>query len=260
MAMSELYYQRLKRAMEAESTYWLSKPLRMGISHQHSLSAELGSKALKAMATFKYSDNQGAMKGSNRQTISGDVNIAYRFGKWTFRNIMSIASMNNEDSPYGSFSEFSRINPYCNPYDEYGSLVKILDRVEGNDIGNPLYNATLNTKFAESYLDFTDNIYVEYQMFRPLKLVGRFSLTSKKTQMEDFYPAEHTNFISNQWGVSEEDKMRKGSYEMTNGNQTSYSGDISAQFNHSFSKDHNLFATAQYTISESKYDEITHKA
>lgn len=260
MERSELYYKRLKKSMEGESTYWLSKPLRMGISHQHSLSAELGSKALKAMATFKYSDNQGAMKGSYRQTISGDVNVAYRFGKWTFRNIMSIASMNNEDSPYGSFSEFSRINPYCNPYDEYGSLVKILDRVEGNDIGNPLYNATLNTKFAESYLDFTDNIYIEYQIFRPLKLVGRFSLTSKKTQMEDFYPAEHTNFISNQWGVSEEDKMRKGSYEMTNGNQTSYSGDISAQFNHSFSKDHNLFATAQYTISESKYDEITHKA
>ena len=260
MEKSELYYGRLKRAMEGESTYWLSKPLRVGISHQHSLSAELGSKALKAMATFKYSDNQGAMKGSYRETISGDINVAYRYGKWTFRNIMSIASMNNEDSPFGTFSEFSRINPYCNPYDEYGSLVKILDRVEGADVGNPLYNATLNTKFAESYLDFTDNIYVEYQMFKPLKLVGRFSLSSKKTQMEDFYPAEHTKFISNQWGVSEEDIMRKGSYEMTNGNQTSYSGDISAQFNHSFAKSHDLFATAQFTISESKYDEITHKA
>lgn len=260
MEHSELYYSRLKRALEGESTYWLSKPLRTGVSHQHSLSAELGSKALKAMATFKYSDNQGAMKGSYRQTISGDINVAYRYGKWTFRNIMSIASMNNEDSPYGSFGDISLINPYCNPYDEYGSLVKILDRVNGQDIGNPLYNATLNTKFAESYLDFTDNMYVEYQVIKPLKLVGRFSLSSKKTQMEDFYPADHTKFISNQWGVAEEDIMRKGSYEMTHGNQTSYSGDVSAQFNHSFAKSHDLFATAQFTITETKYDEITHRA
>jgi hypothetical protein len=130
MENSELYYKRLKKALEGESTYWLSKPLRTGFSHQHSLSAELGSKALKAMATFKYSDNQGAMKGSYRQTVSGDVNLSYRFGKWTFRNIMSIASMNNEDSPYGSFSDVSRINPYCSPYDEYGSLLRILDKVE----------------------------------------------------------------------------------------------------------------------------------
>jgi len=95
MAISELYYSRLKKSLEGESTYWLSKPLRTGLSHQHSLSAELGTKALKAMATFKYSDTQGAMKGSFRQTISGDINVAYRYGKWTFRNIMSIASMNN---------------------------------------------------------------------------------------------------------------------------------------------------------------------
>lgn len=260
MVVSELYYSRLKRALEGESTYWLSKPLRLGLSHQHSLSAELGSKALKALATFKYADNQGAMKGSYRKTISGDINVAYRYGKWTFRNIMSIASMNNEDSPYGSFSDVSLINPYCGPYDEYGSLLKILDNVNGTDVGNPLYNATLNTRFAESYLDFTDNMYVEYQIFKPLKLVGRFSISSKKTEMEDFYPAEHTKFITGRWDSSEESMTRKGSFEMTNGNQTSYSGDISAQFNYSFAKVHDLFATAQYTITETKYDEVSHKA
>lgn len=260
MHSTELYYSRLKKALEGESTYWLSKPLRTGISHQHSLSAELGTKALKAMATFKYSDTQGTMRGSYRQTISGDINIAYRYGKWTFRNIMSIASMNNEDSPYGSFDEVSRINPYCAPYDEFGSLIKILDKVDGVDVGNPLYNATLNTKFAESYLDFTDNMYVEYQMFKPLKLVGRFSISSKKTEMEDFYPAEHTKFISEDWDSREDLMIRKGSYEITNGNQTAFSGDISAQFNYSFAKSHDLFATGQFTITETKYDEVSHKA
>ena len=257
---SELYYKRLKSALQGESTYWLSKPLRTGISHQHSLSAELGSKALKALATFKYADTQGTMKGSYRQTLSGDINVSYRYKKWTFRNIMSIASMNNEDSPYGSFNDISRINPYTKPYDEYGTLVKILDTVEGNKIGNPLYNASVNTKFSESYLDFTDNMYIEYQVIKPLKIVGRFSISSKKTQMEDFYPADHTKFITEQWDINEEGRARMGTYELTNGNQTSYSGDVSAQFNYSFDKKHDIFATGQFTISETKYDEVTHYA
>jgi hypothetical protein len=167
--------------------------------------------------------------------------------------------MSNEDSPFGSFSDVTLINPYCSPYDEYGSLLKILDNVNGVRVGNPLYNATLNTKFAESYLDFTDNIYIEYQMIKALKLVGRFSISSKKTEMEDFYPADHTKFLETGW-EGEDAMIRKGSYEMTNGNQTSYSGDISAQFNHSFSKSHDLFATAQFTISETKYDEVSHNA
>lgn len=257
---SELYYKRLKKALEGESTYWLSKPLRTGVTHHHSLSAELGSKELKALATFQYADNQGAMKGSYRKNLSGDINIAYRYGKWLFRNIMSIASMNNEDSPYGSFSEVSRLNPYASPYDEYGTLLKIIDKVHGTEVGNPLYNASLNTKFSESYLDFTNNSYVEYQIIKSLKLVGRFSISTKKTKMEDFYPADHTKFMVAPWTYGEDMKIRRGSYEMTNGNQTSYYGDFSAQFNHSFAKTHDLFATGQFTISETQYNEVTHYA
>ncbi|MBR0109751.1 MAG: TonB-dependent receptor plug domain-containing protein, partial [Bacteroidales bacterium] len=83
-ALQALYSQRLKRAMEGEDTYWLSKPLRLGIGHKHSVSIELGSKELKALATFSYNDTQGAMKGSFRDVFGGNVNIAYRRSGWTF--------------------------------------------------------------------------------------------------------------------------------------------------------------------------------
>lgn len=255
-----LYNSRMKRALEGESTYWLAKPLRTGISNQHSLGVELGSKELKALATFNYNNIQGAMRGSYRETISGDINLAYRKEKWTFRNIMSIASMDNEESPYGSFSDYASLNPYARPYDDSGNLVKIVETVGGKTIGNPLYDATLNTEFSSKYLDFTDNMYIEYQMFDLLKLVGRFGIDTKKTESADFYPADHTKFELDESSASDDEKLRRGSFTASNGSYTSLSGDVSAQFNKSFGKDHDIFATAQYSISQIKYSEVVHYA
>ncbi len=257
-----LYYSRLKKALEGESTYWLSKPLRTGLSHKHTLTAELGSKELKALASFSYNSNQGAMKGSYRQIISGDINLSYRKKNWLFRNIMSIYSMKSEDSPYGSFYDYTVMNPYDSPYDAEGNIVKtIISSIGTNDIvtQNPMYNATIGTKVGSEYLNFTDNFYIEYQVVEPLKLVARFGIDTKRTSSEEFYPGDHTSFYTNDYST-EDAVLRKGSYEASNGTSTTFSGDISAQFNHTFEGGHDLFATAQYTISQNKYSEVVNYA
>ena len=76
--------------------------------------------------------------------------------------------MKGVNSPYGSFDLYAMMNPYYNPYDEEGNLVKVFDNV-----ANPLYDASLNTKDESEYLDFADNFYVEYSPFKALKLVAR---------------------------------------------------------------------------------------
>ena len=53
---------------------------------------------------------------------------------------------------------------------------------------------------------------------------------------------------------------KKGSFEQTIGSYTSLSADVSAQFNHTFNSVHELFATAQYNVSEEKYSEVSHFA
>ena len=263
----ELYNQRLKRALEGEDTYWLSKPLRTGISQKHSLAVELGGKDIKAMATFAYNQTNGAMKGSFRRTVSGDVNLSYRLNKWTFRNIMSIAFMNNENSPYGNFSEYARLNPYYTPYDEDGNLKKVLfsNSFTGSNgipfgygaiVTNPMYNAIIGTRYANEYMDFTDNLYVEYQMFKSLRLVGRAGVNSQRTKSEDFRPAEHTDFVKDTG--SDDLILRRGSYNVSNGSYLTFSADLSAQFNQKIAGVHDIFATAQYNISETNYEEITH--
>ena len=254
----QLYYERLHKALEGESTYWLSKPLRLGVGQKHSLTVELGEKDLKALAAFSYDNNQGAMKGSFREVINGDVQLSYRIKKWSFRNIMSISHMNSEDSPYGLFSDYAAMNPYFSPYDENGNLVRYYDDPIKGDIPNPLYDATLATRLYNGYLDFTNNTYIEYKPWDFLKIVGRFSVNTKRTEDEEFYPADHSRFIDSINATLDDQRLSRGSYEAMNGKSTTLSGDVSVQFNKSFAGAHDLFLTGQYVIDATNYSEVTH--
>ena len=258
-ALQALYSQRLKRAMEGEDTYWLSKPLRLGIGHKHSVSIELGSKELKALATFSYNDTQGAMKGSFRDVFGGNVNIAYRRGGWTFRNIMGISHMNSAESPWGNFSEYAALNPYFSPYDEEGNLKKVLQTryftydgvsVSREVVTNPMYNATIGTTDTSSYLSVTNNFYAEYQFMKSLRMVARFGIESQNTRSDEFYPGQHTSFVETA------DILRRGRYTQSNGRYTTYSGDVSAQLNHNIGGKHDIFGTVDWSVSQTNYEEI----
>ena len=254
----QLYYSRRKRALEGESTYWLSKPLRLGIGQNHSLTVELGEKDLRALAAFSYNNNQGVMKGSYREVINGDVQVSYRVKQWTFRNIMSISNMNSEDSPYGTFDTYASMNPYYSPYDENGNIVRYYTNVTVPHIGNPLYDAQLSTRLYNGYLNFTDNLYIEYKPWDFLKFVGRLGINTKKTEDEEFYPADHSRFLDDMNSSNDDDRLSRGSYDITNGKYTSLSGDLSVQVNKSFEGAHDLFLTGQYTIETTNYSEVTH--
>ena len=64
------------------------------------------------------------MKGSDRRNISGDFNISYRRKNLIFKNILSILVNKSNDSPYGSYSEYSRMNPYWAATDKNGNLLR----------------------------------------------------------------------------------------------------------------------------------------
>ncbi len=256
---TKLYYDRLHRAMEGESTYWLSKPLRLGIGQQHSLTVELGEKDLKTLVAFSYNNNQGAMKGSFREVINGDVQVSYRIKKWSFRNIMSISHMNSEDSPYGTFDAYAKMNPYFSPYDENGNIIRYYIQKKENDfVANPLYDATLGTKLYNGYLDFTDNLYIEYKPWDFIKFVGRVGINTKRTEDEEFYPADHSKFIDDIDNTQDDVLLSRGTYDATNGKYTKLSADLSVQVNKSFAGAHDLFLTGQYSVETTNYSEVTH--
>lgn len=242
------YNKRMKGVLEGLDTDWLAKPLHTGVGTKHSVSFEMGDKKVNVIADFSFNNVKGVMKGSGRKVLSGDMNVAYRLNnRFLFRNIMSIAASNSKDSPYGSFDEYAVMNPYYSPYDKSGNITP--------DNNNPLYNGTLNTKLTSGYLEFANNFYIEYNILNGLKAVGRIGITTQRSEGDQFYPANHTKFAD----YTDEDLLRKGSYQQNNGKYNNLSGEFTLQYSKTIRK-HFLLANFGFNVSEKKSAETVHYA
>jgi len=252
MRDEELYNYRLNLALSGLNTDWLSKPLRTGVGMRHTVGLELTEGRLNVMADVSYNNVEGVMKSSNRNTLSGSMSATYRLRpKFLFRNAMSVTYNNNSDSPYGTFEDYVRMNPYHDPYDSQGNLVK---EFEGQT--NPLWNARLNTSLTSNYLNFTNNFYAEYSPLQSLRLRLRVGVDTQRDESNRFYPAQHTMFA---WMTSEEDMLRRGSYTHGVGRRNYLSGDFTLQYNKQFGR-HLIMSNLAYSMGETRSQEISYMA
>ena len=257
----ENHLNEIKEAIEkGVDTYWLSKPLHVGVGHKHSLYLEGGDERIRYSMNLMYNNISGAMKGSDRNTFTGGFTLSYQYKDLLFRNQFSFTLNRADDSPYGSFSSYTKLNPYWTPYDENGELKKVLGTIGGGGIveqqvGNPLYDATLNTKNFSKYTELTNNFYIEWNVLKNLKVTGRLGLTKRQAAREDFYPASHTRFLE----YEDEDYFKRGSYYKNNEESHSISSDIN--LNYSFLKGaHQLFFNAGWSIREDESESVAFTA
>ena len=159
--LREQYNEIAANIARGVDTDWLSKPLRTGIGQKHSVYLEGGTQEMRYGATVTYNNVAGVMKGSDRENISGNINLSYRFKKLMFRNNFTITSNRADNSPYGSFGDYITVNPYFSPYDETGNYSKVLGYYTPAGYGattlvyyNPLYNATIGTKNFSKYTEY----------------------------------------------------------------------------------------------------------
>ncbi len=237
-------------------TYWLSQPLRTGVGQKHTVYMEGGDQRMRYSANVSYNGIKGVMKGSDRNTMSGNVKLSYRYKDFLFRNSLSITSNKAIDSPYGSFSDYVSVNPYFSPYDENGNLVKVLGTFTPAGYGattlvyyNPLYNASIGTKNQSKYTEYTENFYIEWRPIEALRFTGRIGYTYQANKREDFYPGDHTNFV--EW--TGDNYYKRGSYSITDGESHTLSSDITANYNARFGKSL-LLANAAWSLSETSTD------
>ena len=261
--MNRIYNQKRQAVVSGINTDWISKPLHVGVGHKHSLSVELGEKALKAIIDLSYNNVKGVMKGSDRSTISGALSLQYRHNKFLFRNQLTITSNKANDSKYGSFDEYTRLNPYYSPYDEYGNLVEnIFPHIEkSNSVStnawfeqisfeaNPLWNAKLNTLLQNKYIDVTNNFDLQWFVTTGLKATARFGLTEKRSRKDNFYPANHLKFHD----YVEDRALEKGSYELEQGQQSDLSGKLDIQYNKNFKEVHSAYINVGLDIAGKKF-------
>lgn len=237
--MREQYNNILANVQRGVDTDWLSKPLRTGVGQKHSIYLEGGTTEMRYGATVTYNNVAGVMKGSDRENISGNINLSYRYKKFMFRNSFTITSNRADNSPYGTFGDFITVNPYFSPYDENGNISKVLGYFTPPSYTastliyyNPLYNATIGTKNFSKYTEYTENFYLEYRMTDELRFTGRVSYTHQNSTSEDFRPGDHTQFA--EW--TGESFFKRGSYNIIDGESNNLSADITASWTKQWDK------------------------
>lgn len=247
ISLDKTYANKLREILAGSNTDWKAQPTRVGVGHKHSLLLEGGDDSMLYGVDLSYNNIAGVMKGSDRNTFSGGITLSYRVKDFIFRNKLTIDYNDSNNSPYGTFDQYCRMNPYSRLYDENGNLVKSYNYTNASgeigDYYNPLYNTTLNSKDNSTYTTITNNFYAEWQAARNLRLTGRFGYVRQSSTTDLFKPANHTDF------ARESDTYYKGSYSKTSGTYTSLSADLGASYSFQIDK-HLLFVNGQLNISD----------
>lgn len=238
------YNERLKLVQSGVNTDWIKKPVHsVGFSHKHSVLLEGGDERLRYGVDLNYQDKSGVMKGSGRDNIGIGIKLQYRYKNLRFMNNLTYDHVTQQDSPYGSFSDYTYMNPYLFPYDENGNVRQVMYIGEEYEL-NPLYNASLATKYDSKYQNFIDNFSVEWDVFDGFKIKGAVSLNKKTTTDDTFLPASHNSFY---------DETLKGSYTKKVTENFTYDANVMASYIKSIKK-HLFNATFVWNIKETSLD------
>ena len=77
------------------------------------------------------------MKKSDRNTLNINTTLSYTYKNMIFRNSLEYTRNWSANSPYGSFDEYTRLNPYWRPYDENGNPIVELGTIRQKVYYNP---------------------------------------------------------------------------------------------------------------------------
>lgn len=229
--MQRTYNWRLANIREGVNTYWLDKPLNsLTVAHKHSLRLDGGNDYIRYAMEVNYNNTPGVMKESGRERLGLGLELQYIYKDLTFRNQLNYSRVKATNSPYGSFSEYTRLNPYVKYKDEDGNYIYELEAEDRRSntgsykffIYNPLYNTTLDVRDESRYNDLTNLFGIDWQIIEGLRLKGSFSFTLQNTSADVFKPAKHTDFAT----YTGDDFDRRGSYSASRGDVFDYDASL----------------------------------
>lgn len=248
-----MYSYRRALVEKGNNTDWKRVPVRNGLGHTHNLYIEGGSDAVLYGINGTYNNFAGAMKGSSRENISGNTFLSYRYKNFLFRNDLTINYTKATNSPYGSYQTYVSLNPYWSPYNKDGQINYYLEdirHINGDTLSqetNPLYNLSLHTVDQSTIQNITNNLFVQWQAKRWLRLSGRLAYVKTSNESDRFLPARHTSFNS----IPLDRYYERGSYTKAYGKNNVIDASFTIDANKSFGN-HLLFGSLGTTARQEK--------
>lgn len=232
-------------------TDWLSKPLRNAFSQSHSLSVDGGDERAKYNLGVRYGKDSGVMKGSDRSRLSTNFRLSYNVsGKFFVSNSSTISSVTNNESPYGDFSDWAKMNPYENPYDSDGKLRVSLY----HDLANPLYDASLGSYTNTNAFDFLNTTSIQLWFGEKVRLDGDFTINRNKQNRRSFTsPLAYSEIRS-------KSADQRGSLLDNTVNTTTLQGKLMLSYNNYFFKKLFLTAMGGSSVESTSSDAATYRS
>ena len=184
------YYKKYAYIQKGVDTDWMSLPLQNAFDHKHSVYIEGGTPNLRYGVDASYNGVNGVMKGSGRDRYSIGFSLDYRVKQLQVKNTVTFGHTKSKESPYGSFSDYTRMQPYETPYEDDGTLKqRMLYSISSSSrtSNNPLYEATLGNYEWSAYDELVNNLSLNWYLNDYLTVKGQFSVTKKYASSEKFY-------------------------------------------------------------------------
>lgn len=258
MSLRERYNTMLEEVERGVDTYWLSKPVQIGAGHRHNFRIEGGNAdGFRYAVSLQYNDVKGVMKGSQRKTFNGAINLVYEHKNLLFTNNLEIGNTVADESPYGSFRNYVYLNPYWTERDKFGKMRREFESKNENFFNpapeNPMYNATLDVVNRQRNTVIFNNFNLEWRPWEDFVIRSRFGISKRFNSRDVFKPAGHTDFKD----YSEDKIFRKGQYRYSTGIDLSYDLDITLNYSHRFGNKHTLFAGLNYNLAQQQSELYT---
>lgn len=232
-SLDSLYNVRLMDVNRGVFTDWMSKPSRIGYSQDHSLRLTGGAGNTRYELNARYGNVEGVMENDFRKRYGLGFALEYNTTSGlTFTNRTRLAQTNIRYSPYGSFSTYTKMNPYDRTHDSFGELYKTLSW----DHNNPLYEASLGSFSKAMNNSLSNDFDLRWKMSNRFIVTSHlnFTLNGGNTQM---YTSPLSGAYKNVLDLS-----KRGSLSLGNNNGLTYSGNVVVSYNERLPKQSMLIA------------------
>ena len=250
--LDKAYYNRYKNIVEGVNTYWLSQPVKNAFSHAHSLFVEGGADNVRYGIDASYNQNKGVMKESGRDRFGLGFSLIYRIkDKITIKNYISYAHTHAYNSPYGSFSQYAKLNPYERIYNDNGELIPKLS--DGDT--NPLYDALLPNRNFTKDQEFREQLSVDWFICDGLRLKGQMAIVKGETSGEIYKSPFSAEFLKTTYNSESRVQeylpiAERGYLSMTDGASFSYDGNVTLNYNTLVNEKHIIYAGVGLEVTQ----------